>query len=265
MPQIHPMSVIDPKAEIAKDAIIGPFCVIGPDVTIGSGTILMSHVNVAGVTTIGARNKIYANASIGCDPQDKKYAGEKTRLTIGDDNVIRENVTIATGTVQDEGITSIGSRNLIMANVHVAHDCRLGNDIIVSVGTGFAGHCRVDDFAVIGGMSGFHQFCRIGKRAMVGGGSACVMDVPPFLIANGAPTEPHGLNIVGLRRAGYDSEALNVLKHVYHIVYREGLTIAQAIEALQALSQKETAQAADILAFANFLATSERGIIRPKG
>ena len=265
MANIHPSSVVEPGARIAESATVGPFCYVGADVTIGEGTVLMSHVNVHGATDIGRNNKIYANASVGCDPQDKKYAGEKTRLTIGDDNVIRENVTISTGTVQDEGVTRIGSRNLIMANVHIAHDCVLADDIIMSVGAGLAGHVHVDSFAVLGGLAGVHQFVRIGRHVMIGGLSAIRMDVPPFVICAGNPAEPFGLNIVGLRRAGYDLEAINALKLAYAAVYREGLSVRQACDRLDELALADSAHAKDIRAMHEFIAASDRGLVRPKG
>ena len=160
MAKIHHFSLVDPSAQLADDVIVGPFCVIGPKVKIGSGTELISHVNISGNTEIGERNRIFPNASIGCEPQDKKYNGEDTRLVIGDDNVIREHVTIATGTVQDHGITVVGNRNLFMANVHVAHDCIVGDDTILANNVGLAGHTIVANRAIIGGQAGVHQFCR---------------------------------------------------------------------------------------------------------
>ncbi len=264
MAQIHAFSIVDPAAQLADDVVVGPFCTIGPNVRIGAGTVLISHVNVSGHTEIGERCKIYPNASIGCDPQDKKYAGEPTRLVIGDDNVIREHVTISTGTVQDQGITRVGSRNLFMANAHIAHDCVIGDDVILANNVGLAGHSTVANHAILGGQAGCHQFCRIGEGAMVGGGSIILMDVPPFVICNGNPAEPHGLNIVGLRRAGYDIKALNAFKAAYKIIYRDGLTIAQATEALTALISQTPQVARELQLMRDFIGTSQRGIIRPK-
>lgn len=264
MAQIHQFSVVDPQAKLADDVVVGPFCVIGPNVTIGAGTVLISHVNVHGITTIGERNRIYPNASIGCDPQDKKYAGEPTRLEIGDDNVIREHVTISTGTIQDHGLTKVGSRNLFMANVHIAHDCQVGNDTILANNVGLAGHSHVGDGAIMGGQSGLHQFNRVGCGAMVGAGSILVQDVPPYVICNGSPVEPHGLNVVGLRRHGFGLKHLNVLKEAYKIIYREGLTIAQAQEKLTELMQNEPDMAEHVAMMRDFIVESQRGIIRPK-
>lgn len=262
MAKIHPMTVVDPKAEIDDDVEIGPFCVIGPNVKIGSGTVLASHVSVLNRTTIGKRNQIFAGACIGCLPQDKKYAGEDTSLVIGDDNVIRENCTMAIGTVQDEGITTVGSRGLYMANVHVAHDCRVGDDVILANNVGLAGHVRVKDFAIIGGQAGVHQFVHVGAHAMVGGGSMVLRDVPPFVICSGYPAEPHGLNSIGLRRRGFSAELLSVLKRCYHIVYRENCTVAEASEKMKALAADTPEFAETIELFRTSVADSPRGIIR---
>ena len=183
---------------------------------------------------------------------------------IGDDNVIREHVTIATGTVQDHGITVVGSRNLFMANVHIAHDCIIGDDTIMANNVGLAGHTTVANRAIIGGQAGVHQFCRIGEGAMVGGGSILVMDVPPFVICNGNPCEPHGLNIIGLRRAGYDLKALNAFKAAYKMIYRDGLTIAEAVKALDILIANNERVARELKLMRDFIESSQRGIIRPK-
>ena len=264
MAKIHHFSLVDPRAELADDVVVGPFCVIGPKVKIGAGTELISHVNILGNTEIGERNRIFPNASVGCEPQDKKYQGEDTRLVIGDDNVIREHVTIATGTIQDHGITVVGNRNLFMANVHIAHDCIIGDDTILANNVGLAGHSTVANRAIIGGQAGVHQFCRIGEGAMVGGGSILVMDVPPFVICNGNPAEPHGLNIVGLRRAGYDLKALNAFKAAYKTIYRDGLRIPEAVQVLDVLISNNPQVGRELLLMRDFIASSERGIIRPK-
>lgn len=193
MAQIHPSSIVHPEAVLADDVIVGPFCLVGPKVQIGAGTHLRSHVCVEGRTTIGSGNVIYAGASIGCDPQDKKYAGEDTALVVGDNNVIRENCTLSIGTVQDEGITRVGSDNLFMANVHVAHDCRVGDHTIIANNVALAGHVTVEDWAIIGGQTGVHQFVRIGAHSMVGGASAALRDVPPYVICSG-----NRLSLMGL-------------------------------------------------------------------
>ncbi len=262
MAKIHPMTVVDPSAEIAEDAVIGPFCVIGPKVRIGAGTELISHVSVTGRTTIGERNRIFPGACIGCEPQDKKYAGEDTALVIGDDNMIRENCTMALGTVQDEGITRVGSRGLYMANVHVAHDCVVGDDVIIANNVGLAGHVHVGDYAVVGGQAGVHQFVHIGAHSMVGGGSMLVQDVPPFVMCSGAPVKPYGLNTVGLRRRGFTAEAFSVLKRCYKALYREGLTIAEASEKMKQLAADNPEFAGLVEVFRTAAVDSPRGIIR---
>lgn len=262
MTKIHPMSVVDPSAELAEDVEIGPFCVVGPKVKIGSGTVLISHVFVTGRTTIGERNQIYPGACIGCTPQDKKYAGEDTALEIGDENVIRENCTMSIGTAQDQGITRVGSRGLYMVNVHVAHDCQVGNDVIFANNVGLAGHVHVKDFAIVGGQAGVHQFVHIGEHAMVGGGSIVVRDVPPFVICSGYPAAPHGLNSIGLRRRGFTAAQFAVLKQCYHVVYRENLTVAEASDRMKELEKANPADEALIELFRQAVSESPRGIIR---
>ena len=262
MTKIHPMTVVDPSAELDSDVEVGPFCVIGPKVRIGAGTVLQSHVSVLNRTTIGCRNQIFAGACIGCLPQDKKYAGEDTSLVVGDDNVIRENCTMAIGTVQDEGITTVGSRGLYMANVHVAHDCRVGDDVILANNVGLAGHVRVRDFAIIGGQAGVHQFVHIGEHAMVGGGSMVVRDVLPYTICSGYPAAPHGLNTIGLRRRGFSTEQLSALKRCYSLIYRENLTVAEAVQRIDEFCDEHPEMRAMIAVMRNALADSPRGVIR---
>lgn len=262
MANIHPSAVVHPDAVLADDVEVGPFCLIGPKVKIGAGTRLKSHVVVDGRTSIGSGNIVYAGASIGCDPQDKKYAGEDTELVVGDNNVIRENCTISIGTVQDEGITRVGSNNLLMANVHVAHDCRVGNNIIIANNVALAGHVHVEDWAIVGGNTGVHQFVRIGQHSMIGGCSCTLRDVPPFVICSGNPAAPHGLNSVGLRRFGYTSEQVRGLHQAYRLLYREGLIVKEALEKIEAL-KADFPEAAPLLdAFAGFVGNSPRGIIR---
>lgn len=264
MAQIHPSSVVDPKAELADDVVVGPFCIIGPNVRIGSGTHLRSHVVVDGCTTIGERNVVYQGASIGCAPQDKKYRGEPTRLEIGDDNVIRENTTFSVGTVQDEGITRVGSRGLFMVGSHVAHDCFVGNDVILANNVALAGHVHVEDYVIMGGQAAAHQFVRIGERAMIGGCSAVLQDVPPYMICHLNPCVPAGLNLVGLRRAGFSNEALRALRQAYGAVYRENLTIAEACLKLDAIAAEIPCAAQELARLRDFISSSKRGIIRPK-
>ncbi len=262
MAQIHPTSVVDARAELADDVEIGPFCLVGPEVKIGAGTRLRSHVVVEGRTTIGCRNVIYAGASIGCHPQDKKYAGENTELVVGDDNVIRENCTFSIGTVQDHGITRVGSRNLFMANAHVAHDCVVGNDVILANNVALAGHVTVEDFAIIGGQTGVHQFVRVGAHAMVGGASAVLRDVPPYVICHLNPCTPAGLNLVGLRRSGFTDEQMRALRRAYGALYRENLTVREAAEKMETLKTEFPGAAAEIEHFRRFVVESPRGVIR---
>ena len=262
MAQIHPSSIVHSDAELADDVYVGPFCLIGPKVRIGAGTRLRSHVCVEGRTVIGTGNVVYAGASIGCVPQDKKYAGEDTELFVGDNNVIRENCTLSIGTIQDHGVTRVGSGNLFMANVHVAHDCLVGDNTIIANNVALAGHVTVEDYAIIGGQSGVHQFVRIGQHAMVGGASAVLRDVPPFVICSGNPCSPAGLNSVGLRRFGYSDRIVRGLHHAYRTLYREGLIVKEAVEKIRALVEEFPEGKEQIEAFAEFVASSPRGVIR---
>lgn len=264
MAKIHPSSIVDAAAQLADDVQVGPFCWIGPHVRIGAGTVLKSHVTIHGRTTVGERNVIYAGAALGCDPQDKKYAGEPTTLSVGDDNVIRENCTLSIGTVQDEGHTSVGSRNLLMANVHVAHDCRVGNDTIMANNVGLAGHVHLEDHAIVGGNSGVHQFVHIGAYAMVGGMSAVLRDVPPYVICSNNPCAPHGLNAIGLRRAGFSSQCLMLLKECYKALYREGQLVADFAKEAEAIIERaeDPDTRARLQHFRDFVVASPRGIIR---
>lgn len=263
MAKIHPSSIVDPAAQLADDVEVGPFCIVGPKVRIGAGTVLMSHVTVLGDTVIGERNRIFMGAAIGCEPQDKKYAGEDTKLIIGDDNVIRENCTLSIGTTQDEGCTWVGSRNLLMANVHIAHDCRIGNDIILANNCAIAGHVHIEDHAILGGQAACHQFVRVGRNAMAGGGSCVLRDLPPFVICSGNPAEPHGLNSVGLRRAGFGLSTLNALKAAYRAIYRDGNLVADAVREIEGLIAEADDEAKPLLEhMKDFVANSPRGIIR---
>lgn len=262
MPQIHPTSLVDPHAEIADGVVIGPFCIVGPGVRIGAGTVLRSHVVVDGSTEIGERNLVYAGASIGCAPQDKKYRGEDTRLVVGDDNVIRENCTLSIGTIQDEGITRVGSRNLFMANAHVAHDCRVGDDVILANNVALAGHVTVGSHAILGGQSAVHQFARVGEFAMVGGQAGVLQDVPPYVMSHLNPAKVAGLNLVGLRRAGFTDEQIRALRKAYGHFYRENLTVKEAAEKIAALKTDYPGAVVEIDRFLTFVTTSQRGVIR---
>lgn len=263
MTNIHSTAVVDPKAELADDVVVGPYAMIGPDVTIGAGTQIGSHSVIEGCTTLGEGNRIGHFAAIGGNPQDMKYAGEPTRLVIGDRNTIREFTTIHTGTVQDGGLTSVGNDNWIMAYVHIAHDCHVANHTIFSSNAQLAGHVHVDDWAIVGGMTGVHQFVRIGAHAMVGGASVLVQDVPPFVIASGDRAVPYGINVEGLRRRGFSADAITALRHAYKLLYKSGLTLDEAKVQIDAFG---TAGAADVTEavkkLLDFLNASTRGIVR---
>lgn len=255
---IHPTAIVDSTARLADDVEVGPFSVIGPDVEIGAGSVVGPHVVVKGPTRLGERNRIFQFASVGEDCQDKKYAGEPTRLEVGDDNVIREGVTLHRGTVQDRGVTSIGSRNLFMAYAHVGHDCVIGNDCILANQATLGGHVTLGDHAILGGLSALHQFCHVGAHAMCGGGSIVTKDIPAYLMVNGNPAQAHGLNLVGLKRRGFSREALKALSEAYKVVYRQGLTLDQA---LQTLTSRYDGMP-EVEVFIDSLKQSTRGITR---
>ena len=255
---IHPQAIVDPSAKLGSNVEIGPFSVIGPDVEIGDDTKVMSHVVIKGPTKIGKGNTIFQFSSVGEDCQDKKYAGEPTRLIIGDNNVIRESCTIHRGTVQDKGDTIIGSDNLLMAYVHVAHDCVVGNECILANTTTLAGHVHVDDFAILGGGTMVHQFCKIGTQSMSAGGSIVLRDIPAYVMASGQSASAHGLNTEGLKRRGASSEVISELKKAYKVLYRQGLRVQEALEQL-----KESAENNEyVAAFVASIERSERGIVR---
>ena len=233
MSLIHPTAIIDPSAVIAADVEIGPYSIIGPDVEIGTGTWIGPHVVITKLTTIGKGNKIYQFASVGEDCQDKKYAGEPTRLIIGDNNEIREGCSIHRGTVQDEGITRIGNNNLIMTTVHIAHDVVIGDNTIIASDASIAGHVQVGDWAIIGGASAIHQFCHIGAHAMCGGSSYISKDIPAFVMVSGNPAESHSINAEGLKRRGFTPEAISLLRRAYKTVFRKGLRLDTAIAELE--------------------------------
>jgi UDP-N-acetylglucosamine acyltransferase len=261
--EIHPTAIVDPSATIGKNVQVGPYCIIGPHVRIGEDTVLGPHCVVDGHTTIGTQNTFYRFCSVGGMPQDKKYAGEQTRLEIGDRNMFREYVTLNTGTVQDGGVTRIGSDNWVMAYVHVAHDCQIGSQVILANGVQMGGHVHVGDWAIVGGLAAVHQFGKIGAHAMVGGSSALHMDVPPYVMGSGNPCVPVGVNTEGLKRRGYSPEAIAALRDAYKILYRRGLTLEQAREQLVERQASDADAASAIQVLLDFLATSTRGIIRP--
>ena len=253
---IHPTALIDPAAELDTNVEVGPYSIIGPEVRIGRGTRIGPHVVIRGPTEIGGDNRIFQFASVGEDPQDKKYGGEETLLTIGDRNVVREFVTLHRGTVQGAGVTRIGSGNLFMAYVHVAHDCQIGDDVIMANASSLAGHVEVQNWAILGGFTIVHQFCRIGAHGFSAMGSVVTKDVPPFVLVGGHPAEPRGINLEGLRRRGYDPASIQCVKNAYRQLYTSGLKLEDALAAMREIAAPEVELMAD------FVVASERSIVR---
>jgi UDP-N-acetylglucosamine acyltransferase len=262
MSRIHPTAIIEAGAQIHETVEIGPYAIVGANVTIGARTTVGAHSVLEGHTTIGEDNRIGHFASVGGRPQDMKYADEPTRLVIGDRNMIREFTTIHTGTVQDQGVTTLGDDNWIMAYVHIGHDCRIGSHVILSSNAQMAGHVEVGDWAIVGGMSGVHQFVRIGAHAMLGGASALVQDIPPFVIAAGNKAEPHGINVEGLRRRGFSADAISALRTAYRQLYKNGLSLDEAKAQLRELAEEGGDGDAPVKALVDFIDVSPRGIIR---
>ncbi|AZY49120.1 acyl-ACP--UDP-N-acetylglucosamine O-acyltransferase [Bordetella avium] len=260
---IHPTAVVDPAARIDSTVTIGPYSVVGPDVEIGAGTQVGPHCVIDGVTTIGRDNRFYRFCSIGGMPQDKKYAGEPTRLVIGDRNTVREFTTFNTGTVQDGGLTTIGNDNWIMAYVHVAHDCHIGNNTILANSVQLGGHVHVGDWAIVGGLTGVHQFSKIGAHSMTGGNSSLMQDTPPYVLSAGNPCRPVGINVEGLKRRGFSPASISALREAYKILYRRGLALEEARAELRARQQAEPEAAEALQVMLDFLDVSSRGIIRP--
>lgn len=255
---IHPQAIVDSQAELAEDVEVGPWTLIGPNVKIDSGTVVGSHVVIKGPTSIGKNNKIFQFSSVGEDCQDKKYAGEPTRLEIGDDNVIREYVTIHRGTVQDQGLTVIGDDNLLMAYVHVGHDCIVGNHTVLANYSALAGHVNVGDYAILGGMTGVHQFCSVGAYSMSSISSVIVNDVPAFMMVQGNNATARGMNFEGMRRKGFDPKDIKALRQAYKTVYRNGLTVNQALVELEKCD--DSGQWLQL--FIDSIKASKRGIVR---
>lgn len=255
---IDSTAIIDPSAVLASGVTVGPYSVIGAHVEIDEGTTIAPHVVVRGPTRIGRDNKIFQFASVGEDPQDKKYHGEITRLEIGDRNVIREYCTIHRGTVQDKEVTRIGNDNLFMAYTHVAHDCQVGDHVIMANAASLAGHVVVEDHAILGGFSLVHQFCKIGQYSFSAMGSVISRDIPPYVMVGGRPTKPHGINAVGLERQGFDADALRQIRKAYKILYKSGLKLEDAIKMMEEMTQETP----EILCMTNFLKQTGRSIIR---
>jgi UDP-N-acetylglucosamine acyltransferase len=256
--EIHPTAIVDRGAVLGADVHVGAYAIIGAGVTIGDGSSIGPHALIRGPTTIGRDNRIFGFAVLGEDPQDKKYAGEPTRLEIGDGNTFREFCTVHRGTSQDEGLTRIGHRNWVMAYVHIAHDCRVGNDVIFSNNATLAGHVHVADHVVCSGFSAVHQFCRLGAHSFLGGFAAVTRDVPPYVMVAGQPLAPHGINSEGLKRRGFTPDQLRNLKEAYRILYREGLQLADARARLGDLAATQP----ELRILVEFLDQSERSIVR---
>ncbi len=255
---IHPSAIVHPDAKLADNVAIGAYSIIGEHVEIGKDTWIGPHAVITGHTKIGSGNKIYQFVSLGEAPQDKKYAGEQTRLEIGDRNVIREFCTFNRGTVQDTAVTRLGNDNWIMAYVHLAHDCQIGNHTIFANNASLAGHVHVGDHAILGGFTIIHQFCHIGVHSMTAMGSVVSQDVPPYVMAAGHPARPHGINTEGLKRRGFSSEAVLQIKRAYKALYKSGLTLSEAKETLSS----EFDSTVEIKPLLDFLTISTRGIIR---
>ncbi|HWS75404.1 MAG TPA: acyl-ACP--UDP-N-acetylglucosamine O-acyltransferase [Quisquiliibacterium sp.] len=265
MARIHPTAIVDPGAELDDGVEIGAYTLIGPHVRIGAGTTVGPHAVIEGWTSLGRDNRVFQFASIGAAPQDKKYRGEPTRVEIGDGNTFREFVTVNCGTVQDRGVTTLGSDNWLMAYVHVAHDCVVGDHAIFANNTSLAGHVEVGDWAILGGYTGVHQFCKIGAHAMTAVGSVVLHDIPPFVMASGSSARAHGINSEGLRRRGFSAEAINAIRRAYKTLYRSGLTLEEARARLAAEIERseEAAPGRDGLELLlGFLGGVTRGIVR---
>ncbi len=255
---IDTRAVIDPAARLGKDVTVGPFSIIGANVEIGDGTWIGPHVVINGPTVIGRENRIFQFSSIGEIPQDKKFHGEQSRLEIGDRNTIREFVTINRGTDDGGGITRIGNDNWLMAYIHIAHDCIVGNNTIFANAASLAGHVRVEDYAILGGFTLVHQFCAIGQHAFTGMGSAVGKDVPPFVMVNGNPAQPHGLNSEGLKRRNFSKETQQALRDAYKLIYRSGLTLVEVKVKLREMA----ASYPEVNVMLDFIESSQRGILR---
>ena len=262
MTQVHPTAIVDPKAELDPSVVVGPYAVIGASVRIGAGTTIGAHCVVEGRTTIGRDNRVFQFASLGAAPQDKKYAGEPTELVIGDRNTIREFCTFNLGTIQDGGVTRIGDDNWIMAYVHIAHDCRVGNQVTMANNATLAGHVEVGDWATVGGLTGVLQRMRIGAHAMIGFASHVGKDVPPFMVVDGNPLAVRGVNLVGLRRRDFSAVRIAAIREMHKLIYRQGKTLEEARAAIAALAAQAPEAASDATLMDTFLATSASGIAR---
>jgi UDP-N-acetylglucosamine acyltransferase len=255
---IHPTAIVHPGAKLAAGVSIGPYSIVGEHVEIGEGTTIGPHVLIEGRTHIGAHNRIFAFSALGGKPQDKKYAGEATALEIGDRNTIREFCTFNCGTAQDAGVTRIGNDNWIMAYVHVAHDCRVGNNTIFANAASIAGHVHVGDYAVLGGFTGVHQFVLIGAHSMTAGATLLLQDLPPYVMAAGNDCKPFGINAEGLKRRGFSEDQIGEIRRAYKTLYRSGLGLEEARLAIAERASK----APELKLLVDFLGRSRRGIVR---
>ncbi|ARU89369.1 acyl-ACP--UDP-N-acetylglucosamine O-acyltransferase [Pseudomonas sp. M30-35] len=258
MSLIDPRAIIDPAAKLADDVTVGPWAIIGPDVEIGEGTVLGPNVIIKGPTRIGKHNRVYQFASLGEDTPDRKYKGEPTRLVIGDHNIIREGVTMHRGTIQDRDETTIGDHNLIMAYAHIGHDSVVGNHCILVNNVALAGHVHIGDWAILSGYTLVHQFCHIGAHSFAGMGTAIGKDVPAYVTVSGNPAEARSMNFEGLRRRGFSAESIHALRRAYKTVYRQGLTIEEALKELA----EPSSEFPEVAVFRDSIQASQRGITR---
>ncbi|HUN56144.1 MAG TPA: acyl-ACP--UDP-N-acetylglucosamine O-acyltransferase [Smithella sp.] len=256
--KIHPTAIISPDAHIEEGVEIGPYSIIGSDVKIGRNTLIGPHTVIDDYTHIGEGNHIFQFCSIGAPPQDLKFGGEKTRVVIGNFNTIREFATIHRATTADIGVTIIGDHNLLMAYTHVAHNCKLGNNIIMSNAATLAGHIHIENYAIISGLTGIHQFCRIGEHCMIGGASAVVKDVPPYVIAQGNHAKLFGLNLIGLKRRNFSEKTIKAISDAYRIIFRSKLLLEDAIKKAEA----DVENLPEVNHFIKFIKESERGVCR---
>lgn len=262
MSLIHETAIISDTAKLADDVSVGAYSIIGPNVEIGAGTIVGEHCVIDGYTTIGKNNHFYRFCSIGGMPQDKKYNNEPTQLNIGDNNTVREYVTINTGTIQDIGATNLGDDNWIMAYVHIAHDCQIGSHTIIANAVQLAGHIHIGDWSVIGGMSAMHQFVRIGAHTMIGGTSSIRQDIAPYVMGAGDPFRPVGINSEGLSRRGFSQDTISTIKEAYRLLYRRKLSVEDALEAILELQNQKPQDKEALQLLVDFLNASDRGIAR---
>jgi UDP-N-acetylglucosamine acyltransferase len=255
---IHPTAIISPDAQLEEGVEIGPYAIIGSDVKIGKNTVIGPHTVIDDYVHIGEGNRIFQFCSIGAPPQDLKFGGEKTRVIIGNFNTIREFVTIHRATTADIGVTIIGDHNLIMAYVHIAHNCKLANNIVMVNYAGLAGHIHIEDYAIIGGLTGIHQFCRIGAHCIIGGASAVVKDVPPYAMAQGNHAKLFGLNLIGLKRRNFSEKTIQAIKDAYRIIFRSDLLLEAALKK----AQDEVEDIPEVNHFIKFIKESTRGVCR---